>query len=186
LLDDYRENSQVDELFNDYYDRQNKNYFYLLLKPLADLTELTEDEFVDWGQHTDYKQEIGVGECAGVIIDLVATLLFEAEEKLEWAHESYEINKYADAIYHSYSVFISAAKALLLDKGINKSTHIGIIEAFDQEFVANKELVLQVSFKELCMQINKNEPTAQFAQKYLADAIDFHELAVKYRQVVPV
>ena len=186
LLDDYHENSQEDELFNDYYDRQTKNYFYLLLKPLADLTELTEDEFVDWGQHTDYKQEIGVGECAGVIIDLVATLLFEAEEKLEWAHESYEINKYADAIYHSYSVFISAAKALLLDKGINKSTHIGIIEAFDQEFVANKELVLPVSFKELCMQINKNEPTAQFAQKYLADAIDFHELAVKYRQVVSV
>src|SRR5690606_6097238 len=68
LLDDYHENSQEDELFNDYYDRQTKNYFYLLLKPLADLASLVEEEFIDWGHEKIYKPEIGVGECAGVII----------------------------------------------------------------------------------------------------------------------
>jgi hypothetical protein len=36
------------------------------------------------------------------------------------------------------------------------------------------------------MQINKNEPTAEFAQKYLANAIDFQELVVKHRQSVSV
>jgi sulfite reductase (ferredoxin) len=186
LLDDYHENSQEDELFNDYYDRQTKNYFYLLLKPLADLTTLVEEEFIDWGHEKIYKPEIGVGECAGVIIDLVATLIYEAEEKLEWAHESYELKRYADAIYHTYSVFISGAKALLLDKGVNKGTHIGIIEAFDEEFVKTKEIVLSESFDALIMQINKNEPSAQFAQAYLAAAIDFQALIVKYKESISV
>jgi sulfite reductase (ferredoxin) len=185
-LDDYHENSQEDEFFNDYYDRQTKNYFYLLLKPLADLTTLVEEEFIDWGHEKIYKPEIGVGECAGVIIDLVATLIYEAEEKLEWAHESYELKRYADAIYHTYSVFISGAKALLLDKGINKGTHIGIIEAFDEEFVGTKEIILPESFDTLIMQINKNEPSAQFAQTYLAAAIDFQALIVKYRESISV
>lgn len=186
LLDDYHENSQEDEFFNDYYDRQTKNYFYLLLKPLADLTTLVEEEFIDWGHEKIYKPEIGVGECAGVIIDLVATLIYEAEEKLEWANESYELKRYADAIYHTYSVFISGAKALLLDKGINKGTHIGIIEAFDEEFVKTKEIMLPESFDTLIMQINKNEPSAQFAQTYLAAAIDFQALIVKYKESISV
>ncbi len=186
LLDDYAAHSQKDELFNDYYDRQTKNYFYLLLKPLADLSTLVADELVDWGQQGNYKQEIGVGECAGVMIDLVATLLFESEEKLEWANESYELKSYSDAIYHSYSVLISASKALLLDKGVNKGTHLGIIEAFDQEFVEKKEINLAGTFNDFIMQINKNEPTAEFARKYLADAIDFQELVVKYRKTTAV
>lgn len=186
LLDDYHEKSEEEELFNDYYDRQTKNYFYLLLKPLADLSTLVEEEFIDWGHHNNYKQEIGVGECAGVIIDLVATLIYEADEKLEWAHESYGLKSYSDAIYHTYSVFISGAKALLLDKGVNKGTHLGIIEAFDQEFVETKEMVLPESFDTLIMQINKHEPSAQFAQKYLADAIDFQALVVKYRESISV
>lgn len=186
LLDDYHENSQEDEFFNDYYDRQTKNYFYLLLKPLADLTTLVEEEFIDWGHEKIYKPEIGVGECAGVIIDLVATLIYEAEEKLEWANESYELKRYADAIYHTYSVFISGAKALLLDKGVNKGTHIGIIEAFDEEFVKTKEIVLSESFDALIMQINKNEPSARFAQSYLAAAIDFQALVVKYKESISV
>jgi sulfite reductase (ferredoxin) len=83
-------------------------------------------------------------------------------------------------------VFISGAKALLLDKGVNKGTHIGIIEAFDEEFVKTKEIVLSESFDALIMQINKNEPSAQFAQAYLAAAIDFQSLIVKYKESISV
>src|SRR5690606_31092430 len=88
LIEDYKQNSIDNELFHDYYDRQTKDYFYRLLKPIADLSTLAPDEFVDWGHQESYKPAIGVGECAGVIIDLVATLLFETEEKLDWAKES--------------------------------------------------------------------------------------------------
>ena len=41
VLNDYQANATDNELFNDYYDRQGKDYFYHLLKPLADLATLT-------------------------------------------------------------------------------------------------------------------------------------------------
>jgi len=184
LLDDYKEYANDVERFDEYYERQGKDYFYQLLKPLADLSSLQDDEFVDWGHQENYVKEIGVGECAGVIIDLVATLLFESEEKKEWATESYQAGNFADAIYHTFSMFISSAKALLLDKGISKSTHIGIIQAFDEAFVDNGEISLKGKFHDLIMQINKNEPTAHFANEYLSQATDFHKIVMEYRESI--
>ena len=74
VLNDYETNGFEGEYFNDYYDRQGEKYFYSLLKPLADLTTLGDTDFVDWGRDEIFQTEIGVGECASVIIDLVATL----------------------------------------------------------------------------------------------------------------
>ncbi len=173
LLNDYKANSNENEIFHNYYDRQGKDYFYQMLKPLADLTTLTDDEFVDWGHVENYASAIGVGECAGVVIDLVATLLYESDEKMEWANASYEAGSWADAIYHAYSVLISSAKALLLDKGVNSSTHGGIIREFDNQYVTTGEMPLNGSFNDLVLQINQNEPSEAFATTYLAQAADF-------------
>jgi sulfite reductase (ferredoxin) len=173
LLDDYKANSIENELFNDYYDRQGKDYFYQMLKPLADLTNLTDEDFVDWGHVESYEKAIGVGECAGVVIDLVATLLYESDEKMEWANESFNAGAWADAIYHSYNVFINSAKALLLDKGINASTQIGIIKEFDAQYVSNGEFELAGTFNDLITQINQNEPSEEFATRYKALATEF-------------
>jgi sulfite reductase (ferredoxin) len=173
LLNDYKANATDTENYHNYYDRQGKDYFYQMLKPLADLTTLTDEEFVDWGHIETYASAIGVGECAGVVIDLVATLIYEADEKMEWANASYEAGSWADAIYHGYSVLISAAKALLLDKSINSSTHGGIIREFDAQYIDTNEITLNGSFNDLILQINQNEPSEEFATKYLAAAADF-------------
>jgi sulfite reductase (ferredoxin) len=149
VLDDYAVNSASPESFHAYYDRQGKDYFYQLLKPLADLTTLSPAEFVDWGHVEQFQTAIGVGECAGVMIDLVATLLLESDEKMEWATESLEAGAYADSISHTYSVFISAAKALLLDKGVNCNTQIGILRDFDTHYGEHQDLYNFSSFQEL-------------------------------------
>lgn len=173
VLDEYSQNKIGDERFNDYYDRLGKDHFYQLLKPIADLATLTPDEFIDWGHEETFVTAIGVGECAGVVIDLVSTLVLEAEEKLKWAISSFENRAYSDSIYHSYSVFISGAKALLLDKGINSSTQTGIMRDFDEQYRDSPILEGIESFTELALQINKNEPTTEFAQSYLAATVDF-------------
>ena len=173
ILDHYSQNKSGDELFNDFYDRFGKDHFYQLLKPLADLSTLTPDEFVDWGHEEIFETAIGVGECAGVMIDLVSTLLLEAEEKLNWSIESIEAKAYSDSIYHAYSVFISSAKALLLDKGINSSTQVGIIRDFDEQYKDSQILNGLESFADLVLQINKNEPSAEFARAYLGSTVDF-------------
>uniref|UniRef100_UPI00404AF2E1 HEPN domain-containing protein n=1 Tax=Daejeonella sp. TaxID=2805397 RepID=UPI00404AF2E1 len=173
ILDHYSQNKNGDELFNDFYDRFGKDHFYQLLKPLADLSTLTPDEFVDWGHEEIFETAIGVGECAGVMIDLVSTLLLEAEEKLQWSIESMEAKAYSDSIYHAYSVFISSAKALLLDKGINSSTQVGIIRDFDEQYKDSQILKGLESFADLVLKINKNEPSAEFARAYLGSIVDF-------------
>jgi len=173
VLNDYKQNSIEDELFHHYYDRQGKDYFYQMLKPLADLSTLKDEEFVDWGHEENFVPAIGVGECAGVVIDLVATLLYEADEKLGWANESFANGAWADAIYHSYNVFISSAKALLLDKNANVGTQIGMINKFDELYVATGEFSLDGTFSDLVLQINKNEPSEEFAVAYRKQAEAF-------------
>lgn len=173
LLNDYKEFSPEGETYHEYYDRQGKDYFYRLLKPLADLTTLKDDEYIDWGHQETFVTAIGVGECAGVIIDLVATLLFESEEKLGWANDAYADGRWADAIYHAYNVFVSSAKALLLDKGVNSSTQVGVIREFDAQYVEKGEFELSGSFNDLVLQINQNEPSKEFATAYLAQATEF-------------
>jgi len=178
ILDDFNSNSPEEESFHQYYDEKGKDYFYQLLKPLADLTTLKDDEYVDWGHEETFATAIGVGECAGVVIDLVATLLLEGEEKLQWAGEAFEGKAWSDAIYHSYSVFVNTAKALLLDKGVNSSTQIGILREFDTNYIETGEVILpagSATFNELVLQINKNEPTEEFAIGYLNQATEFYK-----------
>ncbi len=182
LFNDFEANAQDGEYFNSYYDRQGKNYFYQLLKPLADLSTMTPDDYKDWGHVEEYATAIGVGECAGVMIDLVATLLFESDEKLEWGMEALKNDAYADSIYHSYSVLVGTAKALLLSKGISCNTQIGIINDFDTHFVADGSFTFPgTDFKTHVLQINQNEPTKEFARQYLADAEAFLAAAKAYR-----
>lgn len=174
ILEDYQLHA-AGKSFHEYYDFSGKDYFYQLLKPLADLTTLTPEEYVDWGHEETFQTAIGVGECAGVIVDLVATLLYEGEEKLLWAREAFEAGAWSDAIYHAYSVYVNTAKALLLDKGISASTQIGVIREFDTNFVSTGEVTLEGTFSDLVLQINKNEPGAEFATAYLKGAGEFYQ-----------
>jgi sulfite reductase (ferredoxin) len=183
ILNDFKANGATEENFHGYYDRQGKDYFYQLLKPIADLTTLQHNEFVDWGHEEAFETAIGVGECAGVVIDLVATLLLEAEEKLAWAHQAFERQAYADSIYHAYSALVSAAKSLLLDKGINSSTQVGVIREFDNHFVESGEINLPTTFTDLVLQINKNEPSLAFATQYLDEVKGFLQQIKEIRAI---
>jgi sulfite reductase (ferredoxin) len=182
LLNDYEANGQESEKYNDYYDRQGERYFYDLLKPLTDLTTLQNDDFIDWGQGDKFATAIGVGECASVVIDLVATLLFEGEEKLQSSVVALESNQFADSIYHSYSTFVQTAKALLLGEGVNCNTQTGIINDFDKYFVETGKWPIDGGFKELVLQINQHEPSESFAKAYHKQAADFYQQAHALRQ----
>lgn len=184
VLNDYLANKQEGESFNAYYDRNGKDYFYQILKPLTDLTTLTAEDFVDWGHQDGFQPAIGVGECAGVMIDLVATLLYEADEKLEWAAEALEEQHYADAIYYGYAAFISTAKALLLDKGVSTNTQHSILQEFDTHFVEKGFFTFAPDFKSSVLQLNQREPSEAFATEYLSQALLFLQQATRYRQEI--
>ena len=180
ILNDFDANANGQSFLN-YYDAKGEKYFYEFLKPLADITNLTEADFVDWGNADNYVKAVGVGECAGVVIDLVATLIFEAKDKMTFAQEAFEDQKWADAIYLAYAGFVNGAKALLLSEDQKTNHHAGIIDLFDTVFIESKKIELDSSFKELVYQINKNEPSAEFAKKYIQEGVAFFENIENYR-----
>jgi len=182
IINDFEANGGEGEYFNNYYRRQGKDYFYKLLKPLANLDNPLPLDYIDWGKTENFETAIGVGECAGVMIDLVATLFYETEEKLGWAKEAFENQAYADSIYHSYAVMISSAKAFLLTQNVNCNSQHGIIKDFDAHAIQSGLITLPATFKEYILRINENEPTEAFAATYLQDAQRFHEQIVAARQ----
>ncbi|SHF86146.1 sulfite reductase (ferredoxin) [Flavobacterium segetis] len=180
ILNDFEANTNGQSFLN-YYDAKGEKYFYEMLKPLADLANLTEADFVDWGNADNYVKAVGVGECAGVVIDLVATLLLEAKDKLTFAREAFEDKNHTDAIYHAYAGFVNGSKALLLSENQKTNHQAGIIDLFDTVFVATKKIPLKTSLKELVFQINQNEPSEAFAKKYLEEAVTFFETIETFR-----
>lgn len=181
LLNDFEKNTVEGEYFNNYFDKKGKDYFYQLLKPHADNSTLIPEEYIDWGHTEEFKTEIGVGECAGVMIDLVATLIFEAEEKLDWAEKAFAEELFADSIYHSYATIISGAKALLLGSGLKTNTQNDIINDFEKHFVEAGKVYVEGTFREFVLQINKQEPSKLFAKNFLKDAENFIGQIKKFR-----
>ena len=180
ILNDFEANANG-QSFLEYYDAKGEKYFYEFLKPLADLTNLTEADFVDWGNADNYVKAVGVGECAGVVIDLVATLILEAKDKLTFAQEAFEEGKWADAIYLAYAGFVNGAKAILLAENQKTNHQAGIIDLFDTVFIESKKIQLDSTFKELVYQIKENEPSEEFAKKYIQEGIAFFETIETFR-----
>lgn len=183
LFNDYEANAYDGEYYNQYYNRQTKNYFFQLLKPIADLSTVQDDEYRDWDHDELFKTEIGVGECASVLVDLVATTITEGQEKLNLAKENFESGIWADAIYHAYNVLITGAKGLLMTKEVNTNTQYGIINDFQANFGQDfkyeipAEYILpdseETPFRSLAFSINKFEPTEAFATYFIGTAEKF-------------
>ncbi|RKR07755.1 sulfite reductase (ferredoxin) [Maribacter vaceletii] len=168
--------------FPEYYAEKGEHYFYDFLKDLTAVDNLTADDFIDWGNSEEYVKAIGVGECAGVVIDLIATLLFESEEKIETAEATFTEGKWAASIYHSYSSMVNTAKAILTAENVKTNTHAAIIKDFDEKFVSNNRISLNTGFEEFILQINKKEPTEEFAKNYLKDTKEFLNKVQAFRE----
>ena len=181
ILDDFQNHRINGESFLNYYDRNGEKYFYDYLVPLSDTENLADSDFIDWGNADNYVQEVGIGECAGVVIDLVQTLILEAKEKLDLAKDAFEDQKWSDAIYHTYAAFVNGAKALLLSENVSTNTQANIITQFDEIFIDTKKIELNSSFSELVYQINKNEPNKAFARQYAEQSVKFFEAIEAFR-----
>jgi len=169
VLNNYFENGNDGEYFNDYVHRMGRRYFYDVLKSLADTDTLQNHEYSDWGSVENFELAVGVGECAGVIFDMIGSIFQEAEEKIALAQENLIAGQYADAIYHNYNMLVISAKALLLSNDHKCNTQISIIRDFDTQFVDTGVISIPENqgFEELVLALKSNEPTKEFAESYL-------------------
>ncbi|WP_462247490.1 nitrite reductase [Ekhidna sp.] len=182
ILDDYEEKHIDGEYFNDYYQRNGKKYFYGLLKPIVD-KEFNDNDFIDWGKSTSFLPDIGVGECAGVMVDLVGTILDDARDNLVKSQEAFNKKEWAYTIFFGYNTFIIGAKALLLAHDIQCNTHKKILEDFEELIRKGGWSDFRGSFSKEVLAINQNEPSEAFAGEYLNRALEFFEKVENRRSV---
>ena len=181
ILNDFEKNANG-QTFEKYYNTKGEKYFYNFLNDLQDVTNLTQEDFIDWGNKEAYVKEIGVGECAGVVIDLIATLFLESEEKINNAKRAFIDKVYSSAIYHAYSSMVNSAKAILLAENVKTNSQANIISQFDEIFTKSNQINLETSFSDLVYQINKYAPKEEFAKKYINDAEDFLNKVKHFRE----
>jgi sulfite reductase (ferredoxin) len=180
ILNDFEANANGKQ-FVTYYKEKGEKYFYNFLQDLQDVTNLTQEDFIDWGEEEKYIKAIGVGECAGVVIDLIATLFLESQEKIENAKESYKNGVYSGAIYYAYQSLVNTAKAMLLAENKKTNTHAGIIKQFDELFIGSGKIELNSTFSDLIYQINKNAPTKEFCSQYINDSENLLQKVKEFR-----
>lgn len=181
ILNDFEANANGLS-FVDYYAQQGEKYFYDFLKDLSNVDNLTQNDFIDWGNEEKYEKAIGIGECAGVVIDLVATLFLESEEKIANAKEELQNENFSNAIYHAYSSMVNSAKAILIADNVNTNTHAKIIADFQEQYVATGKIALAVSFEDLVYQIRAYAPRQDFAQAYIENAQQFLDALKAFRE----
>ena len=182
LLNDFEDNQLEGEYFNDYYKRLGKNYFYTLLKPIADTTKFVDDDYFDYGHDEYFTPEVGVGECAGVMYDMIGTILKDAFIKQTEAQEALDNGRYPEAIYYAYTGKVIAAKALLLSKDVECNTQIKIMQDFDKTFVETGIFAIEGGFENCVLSINQHEPDKDFATSYVADFHGFLQKVIAYRE----
>ena len=180
VLNDFEANANG-KPFVTYYKEKGEKYFYNFLNDLQDVSNLTQEDFIDWGEEGKYVKEIGVGECAGVVIDLIETLFLESQEKIENAREAFENEVYSGAIYYAYQSLVNTAKAMLLAENKKTNTHASIIAQFDEFFVASGKIELNTTFSELIYQINKNTPNKEFCSQYINDSENLLKKVQRFR-----
>ncbi len=180
ILNDFEANANG-KTFQEYYVTQGEKYFYGLLTDLSNVDTLTQEDFIDWGEEEKYVKAIGVGECAGVVIDLIETLFLECEEKIENAKQSLDDKVYSNAIYYAYSSLINASKAILISDGARTNTQAGIVKQFDELYVTTDKISLGTSFHTLIYQIQEYAPSEEFATSYIKNAAQFLQKVRAYR-----
>ncbi|QXP61200.1 HEPN domain-containing protein [Olleya sp. HaHaR_3_96] len=181
ILNDYEANGKG-LVFSEYYKENGEKYFYNLLTDLSNVDNLTQEDFIDWGTEEAYVKAIGVGECAGVVIDLIATLFLESDEKIEEAKQSFDNKVYSGAIYEAYRSMVNSAKAILISEDIKTNTQAGIINDFETLFIDTKKIDLEVSFADLIYQIKVFPPTEAFAARYIESASQFLQKVRGFRE----
>jgi sulfite reductase (ferredoxin) len=182
VLDYFHEHRNDGEYFNHFYIRMGgRKHFYNIVKPFADVTDIPDEDLMDWGQDHNYLQEIGVGECAGVILDMVGAIVMDAKEKLDKAQNELAKGEPADAIFYAYATYVIGAKAILLGEDIKCNTHKGIISDFQKELIDSKKMDIGYSYEDRVLSINAFEPTVDFATDFVKDAEKFLAVAISYR-----
>ncbi len=112
----------ADENFQDFYKRLGKKESRSMLEDLMKVPSYEEDRsfYSDWGDPREFTiGDMGVGECAGEVVSLLAFDLQAAERLNFEAQVALEENDYATADERAYASMLQAARGLVKEQWLD-------------------------------------------------------------------
>ncbi len=117
-------------------------------------------------------------------------LISKAEDSLIVAKELFASEHFSDSISKSYYVMFYSAQALLLNSGIERVKHSGVISAFGHHFARTNRI--EPRFHRMIIKAQKDREIADYdiykmvdeglAEKRLKDAAEFLKKIKEYLQ----
>jgi len=177
LIEVYRRDRQVDEGLPAFIARAGKQKLKDELIPYTIVPAYHDDPtfYYDWeGEEKFVLEDLGPGECAGGVLEMIENGILEADQELYQAKLLVDKHQYSVSVNKSYRAVLAAAKALLVTEGLDPSTDAEIFLEFERR-LAHKGIV-PPTYRELGKQVGDlgpKETTAESARAKMAFAKGF-------------
>ncbi|MDH5526807.1 MAG: sulfurtransferase TusA family protein [Nitrospirota bacterium] len=139
LLDDYRAKRGAGESFDAYVERVGKDTLKALLMPLTEIPAYDADPsyYKDIGSDEEFAlEDMGPGECAGGVLDLIEVGLKEARTGIALAQSERNGGNWGAAGERADEAVFSAAQALLVTEGEEVELVPEAAAKFTEKFIA--------------------------------------------------
>jgi len=181
LVNHYRANRTSGEGFDGFVERVGKDALKALLTPLTELPSFEEDPsyYTDLGQTEPFAlDDMGPGECAGGVLDLIEVGLKEARTGIATARQAREEGRWAAAAGHADDAVFSAAQSLLVTEGEEVELVPEAAAKFTEKFIATGLMPATCATVFFALgRYATGEPAPEAVTKHLADAEQFVLLA---------
>ncbi|WP_457642683.1 sulfurtransferase TusA family protein [Persephonella sp.] len=138
LLDYYIENSLPEEEFNSFVERISPEKIFQILQPFKELYQTEQKYDIDWGSDKKFSlEDLGTGECAGIVADRVEEALREGERLLKQAKTHIQNGIEEDAVVHIEKALDIITSGLLVPFGVKASGKEGR-EKFIEQVIGRK------------------------------------------------
>jgi sulfite reductase (ferredoxin) len=138
IISIFRENRKEGELFNDFVRRYGADPIAAKLVRFTDLPapEVSPESYQDYNSESDFHlDDLGPGECAGTMIDLLENYLRTSRQALEQVSVELAHGRYAPATDFLKTGILRAARALLIPFGIDSSNDEEVLKEFQHKVV---------------------------------------------------
>ena len=179
LTEFYQKDRAIGEAFNAFVGRVGKER---IREVIADLLEVPVYEDVpeyysDWSQEGEFSlKDIGIGECAGQLVELVQLKFDDANRDIFEANLLLERSEPREAIDRAEHAMVHAAGALLATQGVEHKEREQTLTGFEERFIKTG-LVSPIfaKFSHQAEHIDEANPTADLGRLRIEEAVLFVE-----------
>jgi sulfite reductase (ferredoxin) len=171
----FRENRAEHEAFNPFVERYGREALCTQIEKFTKLPslDLSPESYHDYKSDQDFDlEDLGPGECAGTMIDLIENYLRRANTALSKAHLSTLRQQHSEAVAQVQEGMMDACRALLVPFGIDSPHEDEILKNFQHKVV--EQGIVSERFEAFTEDLGKWAPVnSELVTAYLTDARAF-------------